>query len=96
MGSMRGASSKSFAGADLDAAGLKILEVMAGLAPSVQPHLMSPADYGLPEDVGFTDVVTEFTRDVSGALARCSNGLFDQEEPDARSPLSLPQHFKPE
>jgi hypothetical protein len=72
---------------DLDAAGLKILEVMGELIPAIRPHLMSPADYGLPEHVAFAGEIAEFTRDTAAALLRCSADLLEQEELDPRSPL---------
>jgi hypothetical protein len=72
---------------DLDPAGLKILEVVSGLIPSVRPHLMSPADYGLSEDVAFNGTIADFIRDALAALARCSADFLEQEELDPRSPL---------
>jgi hypothetical protein len=72
---------------DLDPAGLKILEVIGGLIPSVRPHLMSPADYGLPEDVAFNGKIADFVREGLAALARRSADLLEQEELDPRLPV---------
>ena len=78
---------KVFHWSDLDVAGLRILEMMGGLIPPVRPHLMSPADYGLPEHITFTGTITDFLRDASAALARCPAEFLEQEELDPRSPL---------